>query len=163
MRYKGLDVSASQETLSGLTSSQSNSEHPLFDVPVTRRCDLGDLDRRQGEDKVHLEAFMATLTDEGKRKIPCPAGKWFPMGSINQHHMPTMPNYTSTSTMEMISFFVLDKNDYFVSVFADLRAAMWRLGDCPGVHWGTDSKDPTRVFLLVGTYCVFELRNFTHS
>ncbi|KAJ5176582.1 uncharacterized protein N7482_002459 [Penicillium canariense] len=149
IRYKGLDVSASHGKVSDLISTQSNSEHPLFNVPVIRRCDLGDLDRLQGKDKVHLAALKATLTDGGKRKVPSPAGNWFSMGSINQHHMPTLPDYTPRSTMEMISFCVWQKCDYFMSAFADLRAAMWKLGDCPPVHWGTDYKDSTRVFLLL--------------
>ncbi|KAJ6114988.1 hypothetical protein N7486_000766 [Penicillium sp. IBT 16267x] len=136
LRYIGATASILQKAVPGAISSQPSWNYPLLNTKVFRRPDLDDSSRRECEDKIHLKAVEASITDGGKRIVPSPAGAWFPMGLINQYETLLMPEWcTPKAMLEMIYFRVLHKtSSHFKTAFEDLRDAIWKLSGWRGAR-----------------------------
>ncbi|KAJ6007413.1 hypothetical protein N7540_011389 [Penicillium herquei] len=120
---------------------QSQTNHQLFKTPVKPKYTAIESTDPSGKDKFHLESMIQAREAPAQRIAVAPAGVWYPMGVISQHHLPPQPNSRFKANIEMISFFAQTGNERIATSFANLRKRLWQLGDCPQLVWGKNQSN----------------------
>lgn len=136
-------------------SIQSGMNHPVFQMPVRPEYSLNDATFSRGYDQLHLESMRQARQTLPQRIAGGPAGIWYPMGIISQHHLPMMLGYSSDPDMGWISFRAQAENPRVNHLFEDLRRKLWGMGDCPHLFWGKGSEEEgncDKISLFIGTY-----------
>lgn len=136
---------------------QFQTNHQLFKVPVEPRYNATESTNPDSTDKFHLESIIQAQIPPDQRIAVAPAGVWYPMGTISQHHLPRQPFFTPEPNMEMISFFAEAGNERASTAFSTLRKRLWQLGDCPQLVWGKNQscKDGEDHISLFISMCLF--------
>ncbi|KAL5045880.1 hypothetical protein BDW71DRAFT_214829 [Aspergillus fruticulosus] len=119
-------------------NGQFNTNHPVFQSHVKREYNLDEQTFSQGQDQCHLESMRQARQTPPQRIAGGPAGTWYPMGKISQHHLPQSLEYSGKPTMDWISFRAQRGHPAVGAggAFEDLRRKLWGMGDCPRIFWG---------------------------
>jgi hypothetical protein len=112
------------------------TNHPVFRSHVKPQYNLDENTFAQGQDQCHLESMRQARQTPRQRIAGGPAGVWYPMGKISQHHLPQSLGYSSKPTMDWIFFRAQLGHPRVDGRFEDLRRKLWGMGDCPQIFWG---------------------------
>ncbi|CAI7656869.1 unnamed protein product [Penicillium viridicatum] len=116
------------------------TNHPVFSTPVKPEYNVNELTFSENKDQLHLESMRQARQTPPQRIAGGPAGGWYSMGTLSQHHLPQRQGYPANSDMEWISFRAQLEDSRVAGLFEDLRRKLWRMGDCPHLFWGKDQE-----------------------
>ncbi|OQE34694.1 hypothetical protein PENCOP_c016G07734 [Penicillium coprophilum] len=117
------------------------TNHPVFRTPVNPEYNVNELTFSENKDQLHLESMRQARERPPQRIAGGPAGGWYPMGTLSQHHLPPQRGYPTNPNMEWISFRAQLEDSRIARLFEDLRRKLWRMGDCPHLFWGKHQDD----------------------
>ncbi|KAJ5542579.1 hypothetical protein N7461_008582 [Penicillium sp. DV-2018c] len=138
LRKVSFESATSQQsgTFPDSMSTQFETNHPVFRAPVNPQYNVNELIFSENKDQLHLESMRHARQTPPRRISGGPAGGWFPMGTLSQHHLPQRPCYAVNPDMDLVSFRAQLEDSRVAGLFEDLRRNMWRMGDCPHLFWG---------------------------
>ncbi|KAL4738259.1 hypothetical protein BDV11DRAFT_139264 [Aspergillus similis] len=117
-------------------NGQFETNHPVFRSRVKPEYNLDEHTFARGQDQCHLESMRQARQTPRQRIAGGPAGVWYPMGKISQHHLPQPLGYSWKPTMDWIFFRAQPGHLRVGGRFEDLRRKLWGMGDCPQIFWG---------------------------
>ncbi|KAJ5285958.1 hypothetical protein N7524_001264 [Penicillium chrysogenum] len=135
-------------------AAQFETNHPVFRTPVKPKYNVDESTFSENRDQLHLESMRQARRTPPQRIAGGPAGSWYPMGTLCQHHLPRRQGYPRNPDMEWISFRAQLEDSRVTGLFEDLRRKLWRIGDCPDLFWGKDQEKEggsDRISLFMGT------------
>ncbi|KAJ5238016.1 hypothetical protein N7489_008107 [Penicillium chrysogenum] len=137
-------------------STQCQITHHAFHEDVTPIYSANEDQNESGKDKYHGESMSQARRKPRERIAAGPAGAWYMMAHISQHHLPRQINSSEVDIIQMISFRAQRGNTEVQSQLESLRLKLWKLGDCPPLAWGKENENEgdSDKFLLF-----LELRN----
>ncbi|KAI9370339.1 hypothetical protein BJX61DRAFT_515858 [Aspergillus egyptiacus] len=138
-----------QSDASTPTTAQFKSNHPVFQAPVTPEYSINKSTFSENKDQLHLESMRQARQKPPQRIAGGPAGGWFPMGTLSQHHLPHRQGYPATPNTEWISFRARMEDARVAGFFEDLRRKLWSMGDCPHIFWGRDQETGGQISLFM--------------
>ncbi|KAJ6178666.1 hypothetical protein N7519_009127 [Penicillium mononematosum] len=130
-------------------SAQCQIKHQAFHADVKPIYSAKEDQNESGKDKYHVESMSQARRKPRERIAAGPAGAWYMMAHISQHHLPRQMNRSEVDVIQMISFRAQRGNTEVQSQLEALRVKLRKLGDCP----------PTRL----GQECEARLQEYLHD
>ncbi|KAJ6159655.1 hypothetical protein N7497_004192 [Penicillium chrysogenum] len=134
-------------------STQCQITHHAFHEDVTPIYSANEDQNESGKDKYHGESMSQARRKPRERIAAGPAGAWYMMAHISQHHLPRQINSSEVDIIQMISFRAQRGNTEVQSQLESLRLKLWKLGDCPPLAWGKENEnegDSDKFLLFLG-------------
>lgn len=134
-------------------SPQCQIKHQAFQADVNPIYSAKQDQNESGKDKYHVESMSQARRNPRERIAAGPAGAWYMMAHITQHHLPLEINSSEADCIQMISFRAQRGNTKVQSQLEALRAKLWKLGDCPPLAWGKENEgggDSDKLLLFLG-------------
>ncbi|KAJ5515190.1 hypothetical protein N7527_006750 [Penicillium freii] len=107
-----------------------------FETNHPPEYNVNELTFSENKDQLHLESMRQARQKPPQCIAGGPAGGWYSMGTLSQHHLPQRQGYPANLDMEWISFRAQLEDSRVAGLFEDLRRKLWRMGDCPHLFWG---------------------------
>ncbi|CAG8905454.1 unnamed protein product [Penicillium egyptiacum] len=122
-------------------STQCQIKHQAFHIDVKPIYSAKEDQNESGKDKYHVESMSQARRKPRERIAAGPAGAWYIMAHISQHHLPRQMNSSEVDVVQMISFRTQRGNTQVQSQLEALRVKLWKLGDCPPLAWGKEKEN----------------------
>ncbi|OQE18916.1 hypothetical protein PENFLA_c020G09226 [Penicillium flavigenum] len=122
-------------------STQCQIKHHAFHADVKPIYSAKEDQNESGKDKYHVESMSQARRKPRERIAAGPAGAWYMMAHISQHHLPRQMNSSEVDVIQMISFRAQRGNTQVQSQLEALRVKLWKLGDCPPLAWGKENEN----------------------
>lgn len=124
-------------------NGQFSTNHPVSQSHVKREYNLDEQKFSQGQDQCHLQSIRQARQTPPQRIAGGPAGSWYPMGKISQHHLPQSLGYSGKPTMDWISFRAQSGHPAVGAggAFEELRRKLWGMGGCSRIFWGRSQEN----------------------
>ncbi|CAI7616122.1 unnamed protein product [Penicillium glandicola] len=159
-------IVAPRDANSSEISQMLHVNHPVFKASVSPIYDTPAARGIHYKDQHHLDTVKQAASITHQRIVAGVAGRWYPMGSINQHHMPGRPQFDERHMIEIISFRAQSGNRHIDGHFKELRMKLWELEGHPLIRWGADNENAgwwTRITLLIDLRDLERLKMETQS
>jgi hypothetical protein len=140
-------------------SPQCQIKHQAFHADVKPIYSAKEDQNESGKDKYHVESMSQARRKPRERIAAGPAGAWYMMAHISQHHLPRQINRSEVDVIQMISFRAQRGNTEVQSQLEALRVKLWKLGDCPPLAWGKENEnegdsDSDKFLLFLGMFAL---------
>jgi hypothetical protein len=138
-------------------STQCQIKHRAFHADVKPIYSAKEDQNESGKDRYHVESMSQARRKPRERIAAGPAGAWYMMAHISQHHLPRQINRSEVDVIQMISFRARRGNTQVQSQLEALRVKLWKLGDCPPLAWGIEKEnegdsDSDKFLLFLGMF-----------
>ncbi|KAJ5472757.1 hypothetical protein N7530_006758 [Penicillium desertorum] len=155
-------------------STQCQIKHQAFHADVKPIYSAKEDQNESGKDRYHVESMSQARRKPRERIAAGPAGAWYMMAHISQHHLPRQINRSEVDVIQMVSFRARRGNTQVQSQLEALRVKLWKLGDCPPLAWGKEienegnsDSDKFLLFLELNTIprqeCEARLQEYLHE
>ncbi|KAF4763929.1 hypothetical protein HAV15_001823 [Penicillium sp. str.  len=143
-------------------STQCQIKHQAFHADVKPIYNAKEDQNEFGKDKYHVESMFQARRNPRERVAAGPAGAWYTMAHIFQHHLPHQMDRPEVDDIQMISFRAQRGNTQVQSQLEALRVKLWKLGDCPPLAWGKEKGnggDSDKFILFLGKNAKLDCKN----